>query len=61
MKSEMMKKKKNSGELCRLMFKTFSRRQKWVKITAPSVQDILDEYPAIKHAKVVSWLTIFWN
>ena len=57
----MMKKKKNSGELFRLMFKTFSRRKKWVKITAPSVQEILDEYPAIKHAKVVSWLTIFWN
>ena len=57
MKLEMMKKKKNSGELCRLMLKAFSRHQKWVKITAPSVQEILEEYQAIKHAKVVSWLT----
>ena len=49
----MQKRKKNSGELCRLMGKTFSRRQKWIKEDMPIVDNILTRYPALKHSKVV--------
>lgn len=55
---EMQKKKKSSGELCRLMAKTFSRRQQWIKDEMSTVNDILLKYPALKTAKVVSQSTI---
>lgn len=58
---EMQKRKKNSGELCRLMEKTFYRRQKWIKDELPSVDDILLKYSALKHAKVVNYILCFGN
>ena len=50
----MKKRKKNSAELCNLMSKAFSRHQEWIKNDAPSVQEILEEYPALRNCKVVS-------
>ena len=55
----MLKKKKNSAELCKLMKQTLSRRQKWVQEASPSVADILTQYPALKISKVVSDVNIF--
>ena len=57
---EMQKKKKNSGELCRLMEKTFYRRQKWIKDELPTVDEILLKYAALKHAKVVRKLSFLF-
>ena len=51
---EMKKRKKNSAELYSLMSKTFSSHQEWIKNDAPSVQEILEEYPALRNSKVVS-------
>ena len=53
MASEMMKKKKNCGDWCQLMTRTFTKRQSWVKTEEPTVHDILLKFPALRHPKVV--------
>lgn len=59
MKDEMKRKKKNSKELCKMMQSTYSRRKLWITQEQPPVQEILDLYPALKHPKVVSWVTLY--
>ena len=55
MKTEMSK-KKNIGELCAVMKRTFSNRAQWIQSNEPPVQDVLEMYPALCSPKVVSIL-----
>ena len=54
MADEMVKRKKNSKDLCEMRANTYSKRQKWNQQDEPPVQEILSKYPALKHSKVVN-------
>jgi hypothetical protein len=50
----MKKDKPNMPRVKELMDATHKQRREWIEYNAPSVSEVFEEYPSLKHGKVVS-------
>ena len=51
---EMAKKKPNISRVNELMDGSYKQRREWIEYNTPSVSEVFEEYPSLKHGKLVS-------
>ena len=51
---EMAKKKPNISQVKELMDGSYKQRREWIEYNTPSVSEVFEEYPSLKHGKLVS-------
>lgn len=56
---EMEKKKPKISRLKELMDATHNTRRVWIESNAPSVIEVFEEYPSLKHGKLVSYIILY--
>ena len=55
----MEKKKPKISRVKELIDATYKQRREWIEYNTPSVSEVFEEYPSLKHGKVVSVIFLF--